>query len=82
MQANSCYQMYQRVRALSRTLLLGTSKGDRIALIGENRWEAGLIRHWPKESCQSTARGFAAELRWRNRSLIVDMGAIFRAQAM
>jgi len=33
-------QMYQRVRALSRTLLSwGVKKGDRIALIGENRWE-------------------------------------------
>jgi long-chain acyl-CoA synthetase len=33
-------QIYQRVRALSQTLLSwGASKGDRIALIGENRWE-------------------------------------------
>jgi long-chain acyl-CoA synthetase len=33
-------QMYQRVRALSRALLSwGARKGDRIALIGENRWE-------------------------------------------
>src|SRR5579863_10112917 len=33
-------QMYQRVRMLSRTLLSwGAKKGDRIALIGENRWE-------------------------------------------
>jgi len=33
-------QMYQRVRALGRALLdWGAQKGDRIALIGENRWE-------------------------------------------
>src|SRR3954462_477754 len=33
-------QMYQRVRALGKTLLdWGAQKGDRIALIGENRWE-------------------------------------------
>ncbi|MGP8252001.1 MAG: AMP-dependent synthetase/ligase [Terracidiphilus sp.] len=33
-------QIYQRVRALSRALLSwGARKGDRIALIGENRWE-------------------------------------------
>ncbi len=33
-------QMYQRVRGLSRALLSwGARKGDRIALIGENRWE-------------------------------------------
>jgi long-chain acyl-CoA synthetase len=33
-------QIYQRVRALSRTLLSwGAKKGDRIAVIGENRWE-------------------------------------------
>jgi long-chain acyl-CoA synthetase len=33
-------QIYQRVRALSRALLSwGVRKGDRIALIGENRWE-------------------------------------------
>ncbi|MGD0911129.1 MAG: long-chain fatty acid--CoA ligase [Terracidiphilus sp.] len=33
-------QIYQRVRALSRTFLSwGAKKGDRIALIGENRWE-------------------------------------------
>jgi long-chain acyl-CoA synthetase len=32
--------LYQRVRALGRTLLdWGAQKGDRIALIGENRWE-------------------------------------------
>jgi len=36
----SSEQMYQRVRMLSRTLLSwGAKKGDRIALIGENRWE-------------------------------------------
>jgi long-chain acyl-CoA synthetase len=33
-------QIYQRVRALAGTLLgWGAQKGDRIALIGENRWE-------------------------------------------
>jgi long-chain acyl-CoA synthetase len=33
-------QIYQRVRALSQALLKwGALKGDRIALIGENRWE-------------------------------------------
>src|ERR1035437_4847846 len=33
-------QMYQRVRALGEALLSwGAQKGDRIALIGENRWE-------------------------------------------
>jgi long-chain acyl-CoA synthetase len=33
-------QIYQRVRALSETFLSwGAKKGDRIALIGENRWE-------------------------------------------
>src|SRR5664279_6093263 len=33
-------QMYQRVRALGEALLSwGTQKGERIALIGENRWE-------------------------------------------
>lgn len=33
-------QIYQRVRQLGRTFLdWGTKKGDRIALIGENRWE-------------------------------------------
>jgi long-chain acyl-CoA synthetase len=33
-------QIYQRVRALARTLLgWGVQKGDRIALIAENRWE-------------------------------------------
>ena len=33
-------QIYQRVRALGRTFLeWGVRKGDRIALIGENRWE-------------------------------------------
>jgi long-chain acyl-CoA synthetase len=33
-------QIYQRVRALATTLLeWGVQKGDRIALIGENRWE-------------------------------------------
>ena len=33
-------QMYQRVRALGEALLSwGAKKGDRIALIGENRWE-------------------------------------------
>jgi long-chain acyl-CoA synthetase len=33
-------QIYQRVRVLSQKLLSwGTRKGDRIALIGENRWE-------------------------------------------
>jgi long-chain acyl-CoA synthetase len=33
-------QIYQRVRALAEALLgWGAKKGDRIALIGENRWE-------------------------------------------
>jgi long-chain acyl-CoA synthetase len=33
-------QLYQRVRALAQTFLSwGAKKGDRIALIGENRWE-------------------------------------------
>ena len=33
-------QIYQRVRVLAQTLLSwGAKKGDRIALIGENRWE-------------------------------------------
>jgi len=33
-------QIYQRVRALAATLLgWGVKKGDRIALVGENRWE-------------------------------------------
>ena len=33
-------QIYQRVRALARTFLKwGVRRGDRIALIGENRWE-------------------------------------------
>ncbi|HEY1983902.1 MAG TPA: long-chain fatty acid--CoA ligase [Terracidiphilus sp.] len=33
-------QIYQRVRALARALLgWGVQKGERIALIGENRWE-------------------------------------------
>jgi long-chain acyl-CoA synthetase len=33
-------QMYQRVRALAQAFLgWGAQKGDRIALIGENRWE-------------------------------------------
>jgi long-chain acyl-CoA synthetase len=33
-------QMYQRVRALATAFLrMGTKKGDRIALISENRWE-------------------------------------------
>ena len=33
-------QMYQRVRALGKALLdWGAQKGDRIALVGENRWE-------------------------------------------
>ena len=33
-------QIYQRVRALAQALLgWGAKKGDRIALIGENRWE-------------------------------------------
>ena len=33
-------QIYHRVRALGKTLLAwGAQKGDRIALIGENRWE-------------------------------------------
>ncbi len=36
----SCDQIYQRVRALGGTLInWGAKKGDRIALIGENRWE-------------------------------------------
>src|ERR1035441_5103004 len=33
-------QIYQRVRALGKALLRwGVEKGDRVALIGENRWE-------------------------------------------
>jgi len=33
-------QMYQRVRAVAQALLSwGVKKGDRIALVGENRWE-------------------------------------------
>jgi long-chain acyl-CoA synthetase len=33
-------QIYQRVRALAKTFLAwGAQKGDRIALVGENRWE-------------------------------------------
>src|ERR1700675_1031115 len=33
-------QLYQRVRALGKALLSwGAQKGERIALIGENRWE-------------------------------------------
>jgi long-chain acyl-CoA synthetase len=33
-------QIYQRVRALGRVLLeWGVQKGDRVALVGENRWE-------------------------------------------
>jgi long-chain acyl-CoA synthetase len=33
-------QIYQRVRALAEAFLSwGAQKGDRIALIGENRWE-------------------------------------------
>jgi long-chain acyl-CoA synthetase len=33
-------QIYQRVRALARALIgWGAQKGDRVALIGENRWE-------------------------------------------
>lgn len=36
----SSEQMYQRIRALGRTLAeWGVEKGDRVALIGENRWE-------------------------------------------
>ena len=36
----SSNQIYQRVRALAETFLSwGAKKGDRIALIGENRWE-------------------------------------------
>ena len=36
----SSEQIYQRVRALARAFLdWGAQKGDRIALIGENRWE-------------------------------------------
>jgi long-chain acyl-CoA synthetase len=36
----SSAQIYQRVRALARAFLgWGARKGDRIALIGENRWE-------------------------------------------
>ena len=35
-------QMYQRVRALAAAFLeWGVKKGDRIGLIGENRWESG-----------------------------------------
>src|ERR1035437_3029902 len=33
-------QIYHRVRALARALIgWGAQKGDRVALIGENRWE-------------------------------------------
>ena len=33
-------QIYQRVRAMAQALLgWGAKKGDRVALIGENRWE-------------------------------------------
>lgn len=36
----SSEQVYQRVRALGRTLIeWGVQRGDRVALIGENRWE-------------------------------------------
>jgi long-chain acyl-CoA synthetase len=36
----SSHQIYQRVRALANALLrFGAKKGDRIALISENRWE-------------------------------------------
>lgn len=36
-------QIYQRVRALAQSFLRwGARKGDRIALIGENRWEWGV----------------------------------------
>ena len=36
-------QIYQRVRALAQAFLnWGAQKGDRIALIGENRWEWGV----------------------------------------
>jgi long-chain acyl-CoA synthetase len=36
----SSHQIYQRVRALANAFLSwGAKKGDRIALIGENRWE-------------------------------------------
>jgi long-chain acyl-CoA synthetase len=36
----SSEQIYQRVRALAQALLgWGAKKGDRVALIGENRWE-------------------------------------------
>jgi long-chain acyl-CoA synthetase len=39
-QSLSSDQIYQRVRALAKTFLgWGAHKGDRIALIGENRWE-------------------------------------------
>jgi long-chain acyl-CoA synthetase len=39
-QTVSSDQIYQRVRALAQALLgWGAKKGDRIALIGENRWE-------------------------------------------
>ena len=35
-------QIYQRVRALAEALLgWGAKKGDRVALIGENRWDYG-----------------------------------------
>ena len=33
-------QFYQRVRAMGKALLeWGVQKGDRVALVGENRWE-------------------------------------------
>ncbi len=36
-------QIYQRVRAVAQSFLAwGAKKGDRIALIGENRWEWGV----------------------------------------
>lgn len=39
----SSSQIYQRVRAVGRRFLAwGAKKGDRIALIGENRWEWGV----------------------------------------
>ncbi|HTW62481.1 MAG TPA: AMP-binding protein, partial [Terracidiphilus sp.] len=39
-QAISSDQIYQRVRALAKAFLSwGAKRGDRIALIGENRWE-------------------------------------------
>jgi len=45
--------MYQRVRALAAAFLeWGVKKGDRIGLIGENRWEMGGDR-----LCRSGHRG-------------------------